>query len=468
VLLVRKAKASAVSGLPMTEFVFRPVRVSKGKRVKARLFSGAYSLSRGGKVRRVALHTPDKRIAEKRLRDLIVAAQMQKEGMVLPKELREAAQTPLAKLVRDYRADLISRTSKRNAAESVARIKAAIAATGWRFLVDVTPSAWVAYRATLKQAAKTRRDYQTSMMAFLNWLVRLDRLPRNPLEKVDRISIKGKQVRPVRAFTDDEIRRLLAVAGPRRFAYLFLLYTGLRKGSVKKLVMSDLHLEEAHSYVLVRASTMKGGAKLALPLKPELVAEIRRVIPADALPDRPLFYRSFPRKETLSKDLARAGIVTPDGQGRVVHFHAFRKTFQTLGVRSGVNQRSAQALLAHSDPSLTANVYTDVAALDLHGEVAKLPWFGAPEAAKDDVVIRAQSSAQTVEKRGLREVLSDLINLAQDVVSSGDNNVENWWRCRDLNPGPFGLRTPRLPLCAGIYLANATRPTALKHQPIPG
>jgi hypothetical protein len=129
-----------------------------------------------------------------------------------------------------------------------------------------------------------------------------------------------------------------------------------------------------------------------------------------------VFYRSFPRKETLSKDLARAGIVTPDGQGRVVHFHAFRKTFQTLGVRSGVNQRSAQALLAHSDPSLTANVYTDVAALELHHEVAKLPWFGAPAVAKSDIANDAQTSAQSVEKRGLREVLADLINIAQDVV----------------------------------------------------
>ncbi len=286
----------------MTEYVFKSVRIRKGKRIVSRLWSGAYSLARGGKVRRVALHTPDKRIAEKRLRDIIVKAQMESEGMVLPKELRDAAQTPLFKLVKEYQADLLARTSERNAFESVARIQSAITATGWRFLVDVTPSSWVAYRATLRQSAKTRRDYQTSMMAFLNWLVRLDRLPRNPLEKVDRISIKGKQVRPVRAFTDDEIRRLLAVAGPRRFAYLFLLCTGLRKGSVKKLVVSDLHLDGPHPYALVRASTMKGGAKLALPLKPELVAEIRRVIPSDAQPDHPVFYRSFPRKETLSKD----------------------------------------------------------------------------------------------------------------------------------------------------------------------
>ena len=45
-----------------------------------------------------------------------------------------------------------------------------------------------------------------------------------------------------------------------------------------------------------------------------------------------------------------------------------------MGAVSGVNQRAAQALLGHSDPALTANIYTDVNALQLQDEVAKLPW----------------------------------------------------------------------------------------------
>jgi hypothetical protein len=45
-----------------------------------------------------------------------------------------------------------------------------------------------------------------------------------------------------------------------------------------------------------------------------------------------------------------------------VHFHSFRKTWQTLGAGHGVNQRAAQEILGHSDPSPTANVYTDIPA----------------------------------------------------------------------------------------------------------
>ena len=38
-------------------------------------------------------------------------------------------------------------------------------------------------------------------------------------------------------------------------------------------------------------------------------------------------------------------------RGRVVHFHSFRKTMQSLGVRYGINQRAAQEMLGHSDAS---------------------------------------------------------------------------------------------------------------------
>lgn len=408
----------------MIEYVYRPSRRVRGKTVRARLYSGAYSLAKGEKPRRVALHTPDKRVAQKMLRDVIVEAQMRREGMVLPVEQVQAAKASLVDLAREYHADLRARTTAKNADESCARLEACIRGAGWSYLVDVTPASWVAFRAALTQSAKTRRDYQTSLMAFLNWLVRLDRLPRNPLAKVDRISIKGKQVRPVRSFTDEEICRLLAVATPaRRLVYLFLLYTGLRKGTVKKLVVGDLHLEGDRPYVLAPASIMKGAAKLALPLRPDLVAEIRLQLPAGVSADRLLFHRTFPKRDTLHRDFERAGIQSEDGQGRVVHFHAFRKTFQTLGVRSGVNQRAAQALLAHTDPRLTANVYTDVAALELHSEVAKLPWFGG-SATPDGVFNDVAGGAQNAQEWGFRDVLEELIRMAQLVVSASDNNLK--------------------------------------------
>ncbi len=95
------------------------------------------------------------------------------------------------------------------------------------------------------------------------------------------------------------------------------------------------------------------------------------------------------------------------------HFHAFRKTFQTWGAASGVGQRSAQELLGHSDPSLTANVYTDVAALALHDEVAKLPWY-------NDAQPNAHERVRPAVRKGFRERLTDLVMLAQAALKESD------------------------------------------------
>jgi hypothetical protein len=46
----------------------------------------------------------------------------------------------------------------------------------------------------------------------------------------------------------------------------------------------------------------------------------------------------------------------------------------------------------HSDANLTAKVYTDVPALSLHSEIAKLPWIGAHPNALADIRISASAT----------------------------------------------------------------------------
>jgi hypothetical protein len=50
-----------------------------------------------------------------------------------------------------------------------------------------------------------------------------------------------------------------------------------------------------------------------------------------------------------------------------------RTTFCTLMSKAGVPLRTAQAAMRHSDPSLTANVYTDPRLLDVSGALDALP-----------------------------------------------------------------------------------------------
>jgi hypothetical protein len=82
--------------------------------------------------------------------------------------------------------------------------------------------------------------------------------------------------------------------------------------------------------------------------------------------------RLHPGRDLAHRLLRPVGRGAGQGAGPADH-----PTSQTLGVRSGVNQRSAQEILGHSDANMTAQVYTDVAGLALHDKIAKLPWISA-------------------------------------------------------------------------------------------
>ena len=70
-----------------------------------------------------------------------------------------------------------------------------------------------------------------------------------------------------------------------------------------------------------------------------------------------------------------AGVESIDETGRKLDFHSFRYTFATKLARQGVSQRLTQELMRHSDPRLTANLYTDVSHLPTFEVVQNLEWI---------------------------------------------------------------------------------------------
>jgi Phage integrase family len=75
----------------------------------------------------------------------------------------------------------------------------------------------------------------------------------------------------------------------------------------------------------------------------------------------------------LSRDLKMAGIPKRDDRGRTLDVHALRTTFGTLMSKGGVQPRTAQAAMRHSDIKLTMGVYTDPRLLDVRGALDALP-----------------------------------------------------------------------------------------------
>jgi len=377
------------------EHVWRPSRRINGKRVQSRLYVGRYFIDGMAKPKRVTLNTPDKVVALDRLRKRIVEKQREMEGLDAPKSQRVAAGRSLLDHLEDYKLSLVTLgTTAGQVKDTSRRIARMVAETGWLTLADVTADSFVRWLSSLKSSpkktgpkkeisAKTRKEYQVSINAMLNWLVSVDRLARNPLAKLALVEIRGKQVRPSRPFTEDELARLYAVCGERALIYQFLVHTGMRKEEAHSLVWGDMHLDHAEAFAVIRAETTKDKEERRVWLIAELAAKLRAIRPA-IVDKGKLVFPSLPHYETLCKDLKRAGIEQRDATGRVVHFHALRKTFSTLGKNHGMDLEARQQTLGHSTPDMTTNKYTDHGASSSYKEAAKIPWIEAKQSAQPD------------------------------------------------------------------------------------
>jgi len=71
------------------------------------------------------------------------------------------------------------------------------------------------------------------------------------------------------------------------------------------------------------------------------------------------------------RDVVRAGIEYDNRHGQVDR-KSLRKMFGTHLAMKGMDLRTTQRLMRHSDPRLTANLYTDPMLLDMKGAVGLL------------------------------------------------------------------------------------------------
>ena len=354
-----------------------------GKKVCSKLYMGQYFFDGMPKPLRVLLNTPDKATAKARLRKIIIREQRRSEGLLPAKELAAAARKSLVQHLADYEADLKAQELARNhVKDTCRRIARIIRESSWKTLADVTGAGFTSWRATFKGSAKTKKEYQVSLNALCNWLVRQGRLERNPLKGVSRVETRGRQVRVARPFLVDELQRLVDVSGPRAVVYQSLFYMGQRMIEVYRLRWCDLDLNDRQPQAFFRESTTKDKADRPVPLPLPLASKLRALWRPSFARDRRVFWHLFPNRETLIRDLKNAGISRKSGI-EVVHFHSFRKTHGSLGAEWGVAQKVIQDVMGHSDANLTANIYSRVSAEALRHELEKLPWIDAHPNAHD-------------------------------------------------------------------------------------
>src|SRR5579862_2708126 len=356
----------------MIKHVYKPSKREGGKRIFDRLYRGRFRLDGDKKITEIPLRTDDKQIAEQRLNKVVLELQREHDGLIAPKQEREAAQKMLAEHVEDF---ILTRQSVgcdgKYVKELRQKLLKLIDECAWRRPKDATAQSFEVWRARQSKSSETLNEYQIAICGLFKWLE--PRLGANPLRFVQRAQTNGQKHRERCALTVDELRCLVAAAGPRGIVYHTAAFTGIRRGELAKLEWRDVNADGENPFIEVRASISKNHKQARQPLPHDLAKALTQYRPVGALPADLVFPRLIPRMIRFRDDLKAAGIDYVNGKGEFADFHAMRKTYGTMLTLLGIPERVIMELMRHSDMKLTAKTYTDAGHLPVAHAVFKLP-----------------------------------------------------------------------------------------------
>src|SRR6185369_10202136 len=241
------------------------------------------------------------------------------------------------------------------------RLRSIIDACGWASVEEATPDSFLNYLAAMRRnddnpngwVGATANKVQTLLSTLLADVGR-----RNP----SRLVVNWARGLP-RAATDDsddgsrplawaeytKLRKWCRKHAPHRLdAYDVMGHTGMRYTEGRRLMLSEVKLDENPRIVLSRRT--KRGKPRTIPIVIDILPTLRRL--CGKRKDGQVF-AEFPTIRTLRRDCARAGVDCTD-----VGYHSLRKCFAGRCATTGVPLAVAQKILGHSDPKLTANIYT--------------------------------------------------------------------------------------------------------------
>jgi integrase len=158
--------------------------------------------------------------------------------------------------------------------------------------------------------------------------------------------------RPVKSLNDTQIKRLLALVANHpamKMRVLLALATGLRRGDIESLKISDIDFER-NSICSKSKKTKK--SMPSRPVSAEVMSELSKYVCSLNVGQEKLFNTKFNHRKwrKISKEAGLGDL----------KFHDLRKTFCSLLAQNGVSTVVAQRLLEHSSPNLTNKIYTNV------------------------------------------------------------------------------------------------------------
>ncbi len=170
--------------------------------------------------------------------------------------------------------------------------------------------------------------------------------------------------RPVKSLNGEQIRKLLSAAESYpsvKMRVLLALGTGLRRGDIESLSISDIDFENSSITTSSRKTRKSMGSR---PVSNVVMTELSRYVCELDPGQEKLFNDNFSYRR-WRKICQQAGLSD-------LKFHDLRKTFGSMLAQNGISTAVTQKLLEHSSPHLTNKVYMNVDPVLRHA-VEQLP-----------------------------------------------------------------------------------------------
>jgi len=278
-------------------------------------------------------------------------------------------------------------------------------------LIDVSRAGIEQYLAMLKddgKGARTRNMHKALLHGFLAFCVKRGFIEVNPCASISGARVATDRRYNRRPLSDDEISQLLSAAEKRplkdfmenntgdidlakvkpetkekliqqgcerRLWYLTMLTSGLRWSELRAVTVSDCAFNGERPYITLTASATKNRKQDTVPLTTALAAELKAWIKdSGRIGKAKLFDMPVSGARIFARDLKEAGIPKETDAG-ILDLHSLRHTCASRLAKNGVPLAVTQRIMRHSDPRLTASVYTHINAIDTADAVEGLPGF---------------------------------------------------------------------------------------------
>lgn len=225
-----------------------------------------------------------------------------------------------------------------------------------RDLALLTQMEFLAYRDAIasRLSSSSANNHLKILRIFMQDALRDGLVISNPATLVKAVKRKfTKDTKSRRAFTEQEVRTLLAAAdGEWKGLILAGLYTGQRLGDLARLKWENVNMD---TYELT-ITTIKTDRPVIVPIAPALENYLRS-LPGAKTADLPVFPASNERVEI---------------RGNVLSFHSLRHTATSMLKNAGVSDVVARDLIGHESMAVSRN-YTHIDTATKRTALAKIP-----------------------------------------------------------------------------------------------